>query len=405
MKNNSTYDIAIIGSGVAGSFAALRFAEKHKNLKVLLIEFGRPPGKRRRQLEGWFGCFPTGDGKIYQGDIDKVAELADGRRVKSISKWFWNHLDSVNPTKIVKTKQPSDNVQKKAKEMGFVLNTHSYQQWTPKFIHQLSHQISEIVEHPQNIDFSFNTEVFSLLKKSTLFHINTSQGDFKSKRVILCVGRSGWRWVNETFRKLGLMVEDDVAKFGCRIEMPAQYLKEFNHSHCSFMRDDLTLGPFCWNGSIIQEDHANMTTASFRSNEDRWKSDKVFFSLIGKRQFEDKGCFETDRLARLAFLLSNDRVGRDRIRSFIKNDNQLSLVEEYNWLKDALREVDQLIPNLLGRGYFHVPDILTTTGRIRLASNLESEINGLYVAGESAGLTGIAAAGIMGGIAAESAAQ
>jgi thioredoxin reductase len=33
------YDIGIIGSGVAGVFAALRLAEKYKNLKVVIFEF------------------------------------------------------------------------------------------------------------------------------------------------------------------------------------------------------------------------------------------------------------------------------------------------------------------------------------------------------------------------------
>ena len=31
--------------------------------------------KRRRQLEGWLGCLPNSDGKIYLSDTSKVAEL------------------------------------------------------------------------------------------------------------------------------------------------------------------------------------------------------------------------------------------------------------------------------------------------------------------------------------------
>jgi uncharacterized FAD-dependent dehydrogenase len=56
---------------------------------------------------------------------------------------------------------------------------------------------------------------------------------------------------------------------------------------------------------------------------------------------------------------------------------------------------------LITRGYFHVPDIDTSSCKINIANNLETEIDGLFVAGESAGITGIAAAGIMGAVAAE----
>jgi uncharacterized FAD-dependent dehydrogenase len=67
--------------------------------------------------------------------------------------------------------------------------------------------------------------------------------------------------------------------------------------------------------------------------------------------------------------------------------------------------VEPIFPNLIGRGYIHIPEIDTISSVIRIGSNLETEVNGLYVAGESAGIKGIGAAGISGAIAAESAAR
>ena len=74
------YDISIVGSGIAGSFAALRLAERYPDVKAILIDVGRPPMKRRRQLEGFLGCFPIGDGKIYPGDLERVKDAVDGRK-------------------------------------------------------------------------------------------------------------------------------------------------------------------------------------------------------------------------------------------------------------------------------------------------------------------------------------
>ena len=311
MKN---YDIGIVGGGVAGAFAALRLAEFHKRSKAVLFELGRPPGKRRRPLEGWLGCFPTGDGKVYPGDIEKVLEVADGRRVKAINRWVYRHLNEVNPAKIVRSRTPAAALQTKIQKAGFEFSTRDYQQWRPDCIHQLSRLVAERIEDAGNVTWSFDNEVFEIAKRGGNFVIDTEAGEFKCKRLILCVGRSGWRWVNKLYRDLGILTSDDVAKYGVRIELPAQYLKEFNKSHCLLERDavqvgQLQVGPFHWGGSIIQEDHADMTIAAFRSNEDRWKSDKAFFSIIKMQEYEDEGCAQTNRLAQLCFLLSGDRVG------------------------------------------------------------------------------------------------
>ncbi len=68
------YDVAIVGAGMAGSMAAHRLIQKNPDIKIILIDIGRPPGKRRRQIEGFMGCFPNGDGKFYSSDVDKIYE-------------------------------------------------------------------------------------------------------------------------------------------------------------------------------------------------------------------------------------------------------------------------------------------------------------------------------------------
>jgi hypothetical protein len=410
------YDVGIIGAGVAGAFAALRLAEKHRNLKTIMFEFGPPPPnclrrdpirikRRRRQLEGWFGCFPTGDGKVYPSDLEKVLDIADGRRVRNINRWFFNKLNEVNPIRATKSKQPSAATQKKIKELGLGLDTLEYHQWTPDPIHQLSRLTFERIENAGNVEFSFDNEVYSFLKRGGRFLVTTNCGDYSCKKLILCAGRSGWRWIKDLYDNLGILIANDAGRYGIRVELPAQYLKDFNKSHCVLQKDDLRVGPLCWGGSVIQEDHADVTIAAFRSNEDRWRSDKVFFSITKVFDFPGEASKQLERIAGLSFLLSNDRVGRERIKTFVKGDSQLSLLPEYSWLTDTLKEIEPIFPNLIGRGYLHVPEIDTMTSVIRIGSNLETEVNGLFVAGESAGIKGIAAAGISGATAAESASK
>jgi hypothetical protein len=113
---------------------------------------------------------------------------------------------------------------------------------------------------------------------------------------------------------------------------------------------------------------------------------------------------QLDRISKLAFLLSGDRVGRERVKSFIKNDgvSQVALIPEFNWVREAIAKLESVFPQI-NRGYLHSPDILPMMANVNVSSNLETEVEGLFVAGESANLLGIAAAGISGAIAAEGA--
>lgn len=400
---SKVFDIGIIGAGIAGAFASLRIAENHRNAKTILFDIGRPPSKRRRQIEGWLGCFPTGDGKIYTSDIDSVLDIVDKRRANAANKWFMKHLSKVNSMKVIKNKQPSAPILKAAEENEYDIEVFDYIQWKPDSIHQLSKIISETIEDAGNIEFSFDNEVYEITKKRKEFILTTKEGEYRCKKLIICAGRSGWRWVNKLYRNFGILSNDDVAMFGLRLEISAQYMKDFNKCHCSLYGNGAEIGPLNWFGSVIPEDHDDLVISAFRSNEDRWKTDKVSFSLIGHREFEGEGCYQTDRLAKLAFLLSDDRIGKEKVVNFIKGKSELSNLPEYNWFIEALKKIEGVIPAIISRGYFHMPDIIPTVSEVKVGTNLESDVEGMFIAGESVGIRGIAAAGIMGTIAADGA--
>jgi hypothetical protein len=185
--------------------------------------------------------------------------------------------------------------------------------------------------------------------------------------------------------------------------MNSSNMKEFNKSNCTITKgNELELGPFSWSGTVIPEDHVDLAISSFRSNENRWKSDKVSFNLIGNRVFPDKGFEQTDRIGRLTFVLSNDRIIKERISYILSDKSKISIIPEYDWLKETLQELSLIIPDITTKAYFHVPTIMTTAPQINIGNNLETEIEDMFVVGESAGIHGILAAATMGVIAGES---
>ncbi len=399
-----SFDVGIIGAGIAGGFAALRIADKHKNKRAILFDIGRKPGKRRRQLEGWLGCFPTGDGKIYPNDLEKVKEISDGRKIRHANKWIHDYFKQVNPMRLIKTPKPSAAAKKRILRSNFDYETYDYYQWKPESIHKLSRVMADKIEDAGNIHFSFDNQVFDIaIDNKKLFNVISETGTYQCKKILLCTGRSGWRWASELYERLGIVADNNYARYGVRMEVPASLVKDFNRSHLSIFDDDLDIGPLSWNGTVIPEDHSDLVLSAFRSNEDRWKSEKVSFSLTKDIYHKNSGIAETDRIGKLTFVLYNDRVSREKVKVFLSNKSPLNLLPEFDWLEKTIERLEAVMPNISTKGYLHVPNISPLPAEINIDQNFESDIKNMYVTGENAGIMGILSAAVTGTIAADSA--
>ena len=401
MNKNNCFDAAILGLGVAGAFALHKINEKHRDAKIIGFDLGRPPQKRRSQLCGWLGSLINGDGKIYLTDTKKVDQIVGSRKAKASSNWITEVFKNVSDFEITKDRALSLSAEKRVKKNGLKIQLNNYVQLYPKEIHALSKFISNNLEANKNLTFSFDNEVLAITKTKNNFLIQTQEGEYRAKKVIVAVGRSGWRWAHQLFANFGIVEDNRFAKFGVRIEMPAATLKDFNKSNCTLSKEHLEVGPLCWGGTIIPEDHVDMAISAFRSNEGRWKTDKVSFSFIRDIPTADCGFEQTDRIGKLTFILSNDRIVKERVSTLVNGKSKISIIPEYNWLGQDMQDLSNVIPDLLNKAYFHVPTLVPLPSKINLDNNLSTEIEGLYVAGESAGVIGIYAAAQMGSIVGE----
>ena len=399
------YDIGIIGAGVAGSIAAYRISQKHPDLQVALFDIGKPPGKRRRQLEGFMGSLPAGDGKLYPNDIEELIspsngnKILDGRKVRPIGDEVISWIESVGKTKLTKTSKISASLLRKLNK-EFVVQELDYYSWHPNQIHQFSKEISSSFEG-SNIIQLFDTIITKITKIKDDFHVFSHNAEFLCKKIIIATGRSGWKYVGELLSELNVKTEDNVAQYGIRAEIPTKFMNDFNESHSLITDGYHEVGPLCWGGSVIPEDHAdNLVISAFRSNEDRWKSEKVSFAITTKTT---GGSSEADRISKLAFLLLNDRVSREKIKSFMKGESQLSSLSEFQELKPIIEQLNKYIPDLISQGSFYAPMLIPHPATTKLNSDLETECSGCYLAGEAADIFGIVSAMTTGMIAADAA--
>jgi uncharacterized FAD-dependent dehydrogenase len=397
------FDVAIIGGGVAGAFAIYRISQQYKGIKCILFDIGRPPQKRRRQCEGWMGCLPNSDGKIYLSDVNKLSSLITNRKAKTAYTYFDSILSNINEFKVTRDRSPTITIEKKLKNIGYEISLNDYIQIYPKDIHALSKYLSLKLEQNSNLSFVFDTEVNKIYKKKDLFTIIAENNEFKCKNIILATGRSGWRWARNIFSDFDIIDNNDIARFGVRIEMNASIMKDFNRSQCTLKKnDDVEIGPISWFGTIIPEDHMDMAISAFRSNEERWKSDKVSFSLIGSRQFASSGFEQTDRIGKLTFIMANDRIIKEKVSHILSKKSKISIIPEYNWIRETIADLASVVPDIASKAYFHIPTIMPFAPKINISENMSTDVEGLYVAGENAGIHGILAAALMGIVSADS---
>jgi len=399
--SKNIYDVGIIGCGVAGTFAALKLLKEHKNINVILFDLGARPLKRRRALEGFLGAFPSGDGKLYMNDLKALEEISTHKKITNGLKLFKQYTKDCFDLNIMKDKGPSISFEKRAKKNGFDVHLNNYVQLYPKDIHNLTKQLASFFEDLPNLTMSFDNEIFNIHKQKGSFLIVSEKGEFNCKKILMSVGRSGWRWAKKIYEDFGMIENNDYARFGVRLEMPANNMKDLNRSNCVLKSKNLEIGPFSWNGTIIPEDHIDLVISSFRSNENRWKTDKVSFNLIGDRYFKNMGQEQSDRVGKLTFVLSNDRVLKEKTSNIINQKSKISIIPEYDWLIDELLKVSKVIPELISKSHFYVPTLIPMIPKIDVASDFSTQVSGMYCAGESAGVSGLLSAAISGLIAAD----
>ena len=300
------YDIGIIGAGVGGAIALHKIIKEYKNTKAIIFDVGRPPMKRRRQLEGWLGCLPNSDGKIYLNDTNKVSEITGWRKAKSGNTWVNNLLKNITELNIEEDKGPNKNIIKKIEKYNYQLITNDYFQLYPKDIHSLSKYIADDIDNKENIKTVFDTEIKAIHKHRGIFILNDGLIEYKCKKLIIATGRSGWRWNKNIYDKLGLTVDNSISRYGIKLEIAGclplvegQPLVGRNHDDA--VNPELIPLPVAWvktwtgnKGNTARVFHVTMGSAQDFQSEGlrRMTVNAAYWCLQMEAEIDEKSCMD-----------------------------------------------------------------------------------------------------------------
>jgi uncharacterized protein len=281
----------------------------------------------------------------------------------------------------------------------------------------------------ERIDMRFKTEVDDIITEKTndghrVTGIVLKNGEtLTAEKVVIAPGRDGSVWLSKILRKRRLRMINNQVDIGVRVETSNIVMQEINeHLYEGKFIFNTSVGTqvrtFCSNpsGHVVVENHSGIMLANGHAYKDpKLGSNNTNFALLVSHKFSDpfdKPNEYAHEISRLANALSNGGIivqkygdilkGRRSTEKRIKEGfieptlkeavpGDLGLVLPYNTMKSLIEMTEALnhvTPGLASEHtLFYGVEAKFYSARPKLNDRFETEISGLYVGGDGAGIT------------------
>ncbi|MFC7370941.1 NAD(P)/FAD-dependent oxidoreductase [Fictibacillus iocasae] len=279
------------------------------------------------------------------------------------------------------------------------------------------------------IDMAYKTEVDDIITDRTqdghtIKGVLLKNGvSVMADKVVIVPGRDGSAWLTKLLRKRRLKVSANQVDIGVRVETSDIVMEEINkHLYEGKFIFNTSVGTqvrtFCSNpsGHVVVENHSGIMLANGHAYKDpKLGSHNTNFALLVSHKFDDPFEEPTEyahEVSKLANQLSNGgvvvqkygdilrgrrstekRMKEGFIRPTLKEavPGDLGLVLPYNTMKSLIEmteALDKVTPGMASEHtLFYGVEAKFYSARPKLTDRFESEISGLYVGGDGAGIT------------------
>lgn len=448
-----TYDVAIIGAGTAGVYAAYELRKQKPDLKIVVLEMGRDiysrvcpivAGKAKHCISckpcsimsGFGGAGAFSDGK-YNFTTEFGGWLGDYLEDETLLALI-DYVDSVNvnfgaTTEVFSTDTPAARaIEKRALENDLhLLQARCKHLGTERNLKILTNIYEFLAQN--NVEFRFQTHVEQIKPVDGGYALTLAGGEtLECEYCVSAPGRCGAEWFADRCRELGLDMTNNQVDLGVRVELPA---KVFEHITDVVYESKLIyrtkqygdkVRTFCMNpyGHVVAENVDGLITVNGHSYADpALRSQNTNFALLVSNRFTEpfnQPYAYGKHIASLSNMLGGgvmvQRFG-DLIKGVRSNEHRmghsftrptlnatpgdLSLVlpkRHVDNIIEMIYALDKVAPGTANYDtLLYGVEVKFYSARIHLTSELETQLPNLFAIGDGAGITrGLAQAGASG---------
>lgn len=315
-KSTNQRDVIIIGAGPSGIFCAYELIKERPDLKILMIEKGRPIEKRvcpKRTTKTCVGCKPcsitTGfagagafsDGKLslsadvgghlpdilgYEAAMDLIRE-SDNIYLKFGADENVYGVDKQKEIQEIRRKAINANLKLIECPIRHLGTEEGYKIYT-----RLQHHLEE-----QGVQMLFNTMVDNIIIEDNIAKgVITNKGEtFYAKEIVSAIGREGSDWFSHICDEHGIETQVGTVDIGVRVEVRDEIMEFLNKNlyeaklvYYTPTFDD-KVRTFCTNpsGEVATEYYENglavVNGHAYKSQE--YKTNNTNFALLVSKNF------------------------------------------------------------------------------------------------------------------------
>ncbi|MFB3882124.1 MAG: NAD(P)/FAD-dependent oxidoreductase [Armatimonadota bacterium] len=432
-----TKQVAIIGAGPAGIFAALALSEAPR-VKVRIFDKGPDIGARHRKpptpgrerdrrwlLCGWGGAGAFSDGKLtlspaIGGQLSSYLAAAEFDALLKEVDAMWVRFGAPEEVYGSDEDAMSELSRRAARaDLEFIGTRirHLGTDRCPLVLTEMRRSLGKNVEvHTEEAVASI------LVDDGVVTGVETAAGKrYRADYVIAAPGREGSQWFVGEAARLHLARADNPVDVGVRVEVPSEVLADVTSAayesklifYSKGFDDRVRTFCMCPYGEVVTEENEGVVTVNGHSYAHQRTGNTNFALLVSTQftqPFHDPIAYGR-YLARLANLISGgvicqrlgdlragrrsteERIARGLVRPTLASatPGDLSFVLPYRHLSSIVEAIDALDRFAPGTGSRHTllygVEVKFYSARPQLSPTLETEVRNLFAVGDGAGVT------------------